>query len=403
MRQRTWINALRLEQWAESIAARALLPQLIRRLIQATIGGDVIQRLEFPAGEGIQRPGIDGLSAVRVGNSKVPSGRTVWEFGCDVRVKAKADTDFAKRKADSDSTFIFVTPRKWTKKREWSAEKRRRGRWGDVRGYDSADLEEWLELAPAVDLWLANELALKPKGASDLATELRNLRDASNLPAVTPVTQASDDAIAEFLAWSRREPSQFVVDINAGISLLEFLAAVLSRVDDSTKSEIASRAVVIEDRHAWRSLAGSSGQLILIAHSELVLDPAHIAEAIRNGHHVMASASTRPDRLAVDAQASAEVVLPSAIAKRFNEADSLIADDRFADAVPVLRKALATARRTKHQVAEAETCVRLGHALMESDSAASEKLYRRERASITASSFNPDGIGRRPALERTAG
>jgi len=375
MRQRTWINALRLEQWAESIAARALLPQLIRRLIHATIGGDVIQCLEFPAGEGIQRPGIDGLSEVRTGNSKVPSGRTVWEFGCDVRVKEKADSDFAKRKADREATFIFVTPRKWTKKKEWSVEKRRLGRWGDVRAYDSADLEEWLELAPAVDLWLANELAIKPKGASDLATELRNLRDASNLPAVTPVTQASDDAIAAFVAWSRREPSQFVVDVNAGISLLGFLDAVLSRIDDSTKSAIAARAVVIEDRHAWRSLAGSSARLILIAHSELELAPAHVAEAIRHGHHVMVSAS-RPLPIAVETPASAEKALPPAITKRFNEADALIAGDRFTDAVPVLRKALATAQRSKHQAAEAEALVRLGYALMESDSAASEELYR---------------------------
>ena len=36
--------------------------------------------------------------------------------------------------------------------------------WKEVRVYDSASLEEWLEQSPAVDAWLAGVLGKKPPG-----------------------------------------------------------------------------------------------------------------------------------------------------------------------------------------------------------------------------------------------
>ena len=57
----------------------------------------------------------------------------------------------------SKTTFVFVTPRKWLKKAEWRA-KEALGVWKEVRVYDSASLEEWLEQSPAVDAWLAKLL-----------------------------------------------------------------------------------------------------------------------------------------------------------------------------------------------------------------------------------------------------
>ena len=175
MQHKNWVTSLKLEQWADELSARALLPQLLRRLVHATLDAPAIQRAEFPSGEGIQRHGIDGLTETTVGNAKVPAGKTAWESGCDKGIKGKADDDFSKRTPDFKSSFTFVTPRKWVNKQDWADEKRKPGLWHDVRAYDSADLEEWLELAPAVDIWLANEIGLKPPGVCDLATHWKNL------------------------------------------------------------------------------------------------------------------------------------------------------------------------------------------------------------------------------------
>ena len=56
------------------------------------------------------------------------AGASGWELGTDA--KAKADTDYKKRTGDPrglipiSTTFIFVTPRVWTKKDDWAAARR---------------------------------------------------------------------------------------------------------------------------------------------------------------------------------------------------------------------------------------------------------------------------------------
>jgi hypothetical protein len=162
VRHKNWVTALKLEQWADSLPARALLPQLLRRLIHATLDASAIKRAQFPSGEGVQRLDEDGLTETSAGNAKVPVGSAAWETGCNKDIHTKAEDDFTKRTPNAQTAFVFVSPRKWIKKQDWCDEKRKLGAWRDVLAYDSADLEEWLELAPAVDVWLAHEIGLKP-------------------------------------------------------------------------------------------------------------------------------------------------------------------------------------------------------------------------------------------------
>src|SRR5712691_8667283 len=118
-----WTKAADLELWADYLDTRARLPQLVRRLIHATV--DSIQQIEFPAGEGIQRPGWDGIVETTSGNAFVPSGLSGWEIGVDRDPGKKAEEDFQKRTKNplgldsSQTCFVFVTPRKWLKKAEW--------------------------------------------------------------------------------------------------------------------------------------------------------------------------------------------------------------------------------------------------------------------------------------------
>ena len=292
VRHRNWVTSLKLEQWAVSLSARALLPQLLRRLVHATLESTAIRRAQFPSGEGVQRPDEDGLTETSSGNAKVPVGSAAWEIGCDKGIKGKAEDDFAKRTPNAQTTFVFVTPRKWTKKQDWCDEKRKLGLWSDVLTYDSADLEEWLELAPAVDIWLAHEIGLKPPGVCDLATHWKNLAASLRLP-LTPSFALTDrkEAATKFREWLRGTPSALAVEAPSPAEVVDFIAGWAASLDAPEQAAVASRAIIVEEREAWRALAASGSRLLLIAGPQLELEAELVSEAVRQNHHVVVFAS----------------------------------------------------------------------------------------------------------------
>lgn len=54
-----YINAKDLSGWAERLDARSTIPELLRRLIRASLGSDA--KPHFPSGESVQGPGCDGI------------------------------------------------------------------------------------------------------------------------------------------------------------------------------------------------------------------------------------------------------------------------------------------------------------------------------------------------------
>ena len=156
------LKANDIEQWATSeITARIRFSVFLRTLVQST--GVNLKKVNFPGNDDAQRPGWDGFIEAGEGTPWIPEGLSGWEFGVDQAIKGKADGDFAKSakaisKSDRDqTTFIFVTPRRWPGKQDWIRAMKAAGQWKDVRAYDSSDLEQWLEQSVAGQTWLANE------------------------------------------------------------------------------------------------------------------------------------------------------------------------------------------------------------------------------------------------------
>ncbi len=91
MRQRQWISALQIEGWAQTEDAKTRLPELIRRLIHATVASRDLEHIDFPAGEQTQRPDFDGVTKVKIGrgNAMVPDQITYWEMGKNVGRKGE--------------------------------------------------------------------------------------------------------------------------------------------------------------------------------------------------------------------------------------------------------------------------------------------------------------------------
>ena len=144
------IKANDIEGWvSHNIPARSRLAVFLRTLVHST--GSGLTKVDFPGNDDAERPGWDGFVEASEGTPWVPAGRSGWEFGINEDPKAKAEGDFEKsvkaldKKERAETTFVFVTPRRWPGKTAWVAAKQAKRLWKDVRAYDASDLEQWLE------------------------------------------------------------------------------------------------------------------------------------------------------------------------------------------------------------------------------------------------------------------
>lgn len=148
-----------IERWASTVLSKADLPYLILRLIRATT--TIGTQVDIPLGSASYVGGWDGIVNCEKNTQFVPKGISLYEFGTEADCKGKADDDYNKRTANSlgysprDSVFIFITPRFWKAKDKWVKEKQQQCVWKDVRVYDSSNLEQWLDIAPATSRWFA--------------------------------------------------------------------------------------------------------------------------------------------------------------------------------------------------------------------------------------------------------
>lgn len=160
------INSTDLDRWGDK-ECQVLLPELVRRLIRAT--GKKFDELRMPSGDGTALPGWDGEVNCANEIHTISAGWSLWEIGTEKEAKgkakrAKADGDYIKRTENplgynpKEATFVFVTNRKWPKALNWAQEKRKEGIWKDVKAFAAEELVEWIELCPAVELWLAAKL-----------------------------------------------------------------------------------------------------------------------------------------------------------------------------------------------------------------------------------------------------
>ena len=163
-----------IDNWSDKPDAHHRLPELIRRLVMATV--PMPSGIDIPSGSSVRLSGWDGLVDVEGGNAWVPSGLSAWELSCENSrsLRNKATADYRKRTAnpqgvDIPSTaFVFATTRRWAGKREWARERREEGLWADVRAIDADDLVAWLEQTPDVSVWFARLIGKIPSATEDI-------------------------------------------------------------------------------------------------------------------------------------------------------------------------------------------------------------------------------------------
>lgn len=270
MKSQLLANAIDIVSWANRRDAQGNFPQLIRRLVHAS--AIRVLRAGFRAGEGVSLGGWDGIVEVETGNAFVPDGLSSWELSTEKSVGAKANEDYDKRTNKplgieiSQSSFVFVTARRWSKKDAWVAEKKKESLWRDVRAYDADNLEEWLESVSAIHLWFSVRLNKHPGGAEDIERYWEGWSVATRPPmSAELVTSGRGDIVKRIQDWLLNPASALTIQGDSRVEALAVVVASIQKLPPETRGSILAQTIIIHDPDAWKHvLTASKSRLILV-------------------------------------------------------------------------------------------------------------------------------------------
>lgn len=281
-----------------------MLPDLVRRLVYATVPRGHLKQIDFPAGAEVQRPGYDGTTIASEPTPFVPKGVCFWELGCDAKPpkgRKKAEEDYNKRiqehtdrlaRGETDNlgeaVFVAVTALDWQTCADWAAERTEDHHYREVRALDSNALEHWIQDAPAVGLWLAQEIHGPLPGVMDVAAHWKSVMATLHRPLSPNVLLVDRQAIRDaFEKWLSGSAGQLAVKAASSSELLAVFCAWVHTLEPAKQDEVSSRAIIVESREAWQALATSQQGLILLPSPKLDADADLFGSACRQGHHVL--------------------------------------------------------------------------------------------------------------------
>lgn len=260
-----FITSTHLKQWADTKESQALLPELIRRLICASV--KQLDRLTFPCGDAGHMPGWDGIVSCREQIDLVPEGESLWECGVNKDIQTKANDDITKRAANplghirAESTFVFVTPREWAGANAWILANQTG--WKKLVVYTAVELEVWIEKCPAVGLWLADKLNILIAGGyqlPDVFWKKWASGDKYTLP-YQIVTAGRNQAI-DCVLKACFNPSVFEIQALTQSEAVAFVLASIATCSDADK--LLARAIVVTDKNTFDDLVSHYENLIII-------------------------------------------------------------------------------------------------------------------------------------------
>ena len=283
-------DASEIADWADRPDAHHQLPELLRRLVLATTQG--LDKVRFPSGSSVRRPGFDGEVGTSVGNPWVPLGDSFWEVTTTKDTRSKANDDYSNRstgenaQVDGNGTFVFGTARTWGGKCAWEAEKRADQIWGNVLAYDADDIVAWLEQAPAVAHWFARLIGkVPPTGWMSLEDWWESWSHSGTIVTTEMALAGRDENVATVNSLLMSEANQYYVQSDTIDDSIAFLAALAASDVGLQGARNLVRSVVIEHESAWRNFENHTSPLIMFRRFR----GGNIANsiAVSNGHHVL--------------------------------------------------------------------------------------------------------------------
>lgn len=284
-----------LERWADTRGGQAELPVLVRRLIRAE--NDQVQRLEMRGGDGVGLTGYDGIVEASRGTSFVPDGASVWEMGVSGDIEKKAQSDYRNRKTNplgvdcANTTFVFVTPRRWEGKKDWEDRRRKEGVWRDIRVLDADDIELAFEVAPAVHVWFSELVGKEPFDATSLEDWWARFARGFDPTLTSSVVLAGrEDQASAFVRRVSEDTGQTFISAASVDDGLAFAASAMMATGPDQAEPMLSRSMLVHEAASLRRLDHTSSLLILLPYEERLHRDAHLVE----NHHVV-FVITEPD------------------------------------------------------------------------------------------------------------
>ena len=287
-----FITSTNLNQWADTKECQQLLPELVKKLIDASVSN--LERLSFPSGDATALRGWDGIVSCEDCIDLVPAGISLWECGASEDVKGKIDSDYKKRTENSlgyeksEATFVFVTPRIWSGADEWK--QLHQGTWKNVVVYTAVELEHWIENCPSVGMWLAEKRRLLPSGGYELPETNWN-RWAEGKEYKLPfeiVLPGREEAGKQVVDACKNSESIILQALTQSEGIAFAIASILT-CDDADK--LKDRMIVVTEKNAYNDLVEHYDNLVL-----LTTITEGINYATNRGHAVIV-ASTPADQI----------------------------------------------------------------------------------------------------------
>src|ERR1017187_1569178 len=287
------ITATDLSQWADRMDAKALFPELVRRLILVSTGNSA-DRIDFPGDESIQLGSWDGICEQHTSASLqwLPQGTSGWELSTQrAGTLGKANGDYDKRTVDprelisSETTFVFATLKRWRQGPSWVTIKKKEKAWADVRFIDADGFAQWMELFPSVGYWLATHLGRVCPGVLPLADLWKEWRLSTKWPMTPDILRAGrDDEAIGVLKWLYGNPAIRPLQADSPEEAAAFLFAAIDQLPEPYRTFYHSRGLVASTDNAARALGTSPSPLVIVIEAS---EPGLAARLVEQGHHVL--------------------------------------------------------------------------------------------------------------------
>lgn len=317
-----------LAAWADTPESKANFPHLISRLIRVTTTKDT--KVNIPWGSATYIGGWDGIVDSKEKTRYVPEGISLWELGTNRDPESKANADYKKRVDESlgypheDATFVFVTPRTWTKKEEWVKRKKEEKKWKDVIVYDGISLEQWLDEAPAVSRWFASQgyAGVYSSDGVITADEYWEEWSCSGQLELTPDCVLAGREVAKGTLIRRLGEDPSIIGVRASTKgeAIAFILAAMKASDSEESGRFFSTTLIIDQEDRFRSVSSSTQHALTLILRFDSVEP--LGVATKNGHHVLVPLGAddvfSPDLItlpAVDRDALIEALVASGLSR----------------------------------------------------------------------------------------
>ena len=268
--------------------ARSDFARLVRGLISES--NDQVADLDMRGGEGSEVPGYDGRVTANKGTPFVPEGRSVWELGTGEDPAAKASKDYRTRtrsalgEVQADTTFVFVTPRRWPDKDQWIRRRLKKSPWKSIRVFDVDNIEQVFDQAPGTHYTFSETIGKPAFGVQGLELWWSGFASSTNPNLTSELVLAGRQPEAQELPRILEgDVTRTVIAAASREDVFAFIAASVSAAEESLRLDLFSRALIVKDAAALRNLDHATKLLILLPYDDALQREAELMRS----HHIV--------------------------------------------------------------------------------------------------------------------